>query len=72
MSLSTTSKCLLNASKSSDSTTSLGSLFQHLTTLVEKKFFLISKLKLPWHSLRPFNQVLSLVVQEKRSTPVST
>jgi len=33
MLLSTTSKCFLNASRDSDSKTSLGSLLQHLTTL---------------------------------------
>jgi len=33
MSLSETSKCFLNASSVSDSATSLGSPFQHLTTL---------------------------------------
>ena len=52
MSLSTTSKRFLNASKDGDSTTSLGSLFQCLTILSVKKFFLISNLNLPWCSLR--------------------
>lgn len=46
MPLSTTSKCFFNTSRDSDSTNSLGCLFQHLTTLLEKKFFLISKLYL--------------------------
>ncbi|KAK4824091.1 hypothetical protein QYF61_010602 [Mycteria americana] len=54
-----------------DSTTSLGSLFQCLTTLSVKKFFLISNLNLPWHNLRPFPLVLSLVTWEKRPTPTS-
>ncbi|KAK4825624.1 LOW QUALITY PROTEIN: hypothetical protein QYF61_001304 [Mycteria americana] len=36
MSLSTTSTCLLNTSRDGDSTTSLGSLFQCLTTLLSK------------------------------------
>ncbi|KAK4810503.1 hypothetical protein QYF61_004283 [Mycteria americana] len=54
-----------------DSTTSLGSLFQCLTTLSVKKFFLISNLNLPWHNLRPFPLILSLVTWEKRPTPTS-
>jgi len=37
----------LNTSRDGDSTTSLGSLFQCLTTLSVKKFFLISNLNLP-------------------------
>ena len=36
-------------------------LFQCLTTLSVKKFFLISNLKLPWHNLRLFPIVLSIV-----------
>ena len=47
MSLSATSKHLLNTSRDSDSTIAPGSQFQHLTTLLEKKFFQISKLNLP-------------------------
>ncbi|KAM7124178.1 COP9 signalosome complex subunit 5 isoform 2-T2 [Ciconia maguari] len=54
-----------------DSTTFLGSLFQCLTTLPVKKFFLISNLNLPWHNLRPFPLVLWLVTWEKRLTPTS-
>jgi len=57
MSRSTTSKWFLNTSRDGDSTTSLGSLFQCLTTLSVKKFFLISNLNLPWHSLRPYVHV---------------
>ena len=41
----------LNASKDGDSTTSLSSLFQCLTTLFLKKYFLISNLNLLWFSL---------------------
>ena len=37
----------LNTSRDSDSTTALGSLGQHLTTLSAKKFFLIPNLNLP-------------------------
>jgi len=58
MSLSTTSKQFVNTFRDSDSTTSLGSLFQCLTSLSEKKFFLISNLNLPWCNLRPFALVL--------------
>ncbi|KAK4831669.1 hypothetical protein QYF61_018636 [Mycteria americana] len=69
MSISTTSTPLLNTSRDGDSATSLGSLFQCLTTLSVKKFFLISSLNLPWCNLRPFPLVLSLVTWEKRPTP---
>ena len=48
MSLSTTSKWFLNTPRDGDSTTTLGSPFQCLTTLSIKKFFLISSLNLPW------------------------
>ena len=41
------SRHFLNTSRDGDSTTSLGSLFQCLTTLPVKKFFLISNLNLP-------------------------
>ena len=71
MSLSTTSKHLLNTSRDGDSTTSLGSLFQCLTTLSVKKCFLTSNLNLPWRNLRPFPLVLSPVTSEKRPTPPS-
>ena len=66
MSLSTTSTCLLNTSRDGDSTTSLGSLSNDLTTLSVKKFFLISNLNLPWCNLRPFPLVLLLVTWENR------
>ena len=59
MFLSTTSKRFLNTSRDGDSTTSLGILFQCLTTLSVKKFFLISNLNLPWLNLRPFHLILS-------------
>ncbi|KAK4829075.1 hypothetical protein QYF61_002019, partial [Mycteria americana] len=71
MSLSTTSTHLLNTSRDGDSTTSLGSLLQCLTTLSVKTFFLISNLNLPWHNLRPFPLVLWLVTWEKRPTLTS-
>jgi len=47
MSQSATSICFLNPSRDGDSTTALGSLFQCLTSLSLKKFFLISSLNLP-------------------------
>ena len=43
----------LNTSRDGESTASLGSLFQCLTTLSVKTFFLISSLNLPWRNLRP-------------------
>ena len=52
---STTSKCFLNTYMDGDSTTSLGISFWCMTTLSEKKFFLISNLNLPWCKLRPFS-----------------
>ena len=66
--LSTTSKWFLNTSRDGDSTTSLGSLFQCLTTLSANNFFLISNLNLPWCILKPFPLVLSPVTSEKRPT----
>jgi len=48
------SKLALNASRDGVSTTSMGNLFQHLTTLSEKKIFLISNLNLPNFKLKSF------------------
>ena len=53
MSWSATSTHFLITSRDGDSTTSLGSLFQCLTTLSVKKVFLISNPNLPWCNLRP-------------------
>ena len=47
MSLNTTSKRSLNTMRLGDSTTSLDSPFQCLTTLSEKYYFLTSSLNLP-------------------------
>lgn len=47
----------------------LGSFFQHSTSLQVKNLFLIPNLNLPWHNIRPFPQVLSLLSGEKRSVP---
>ena len=52
-------------------TTSLGSLFQGLTTLWVMKYFLMSSLNLPWCCFEPFPQNLSLDPREKRSAPLS-
>ncbi|KAK4807471.1 hypothetical protein QYF61_008239 [Mycteria americana] len=62
-------KSLPEIIRDGDSTTSLGSLFQCLTTLSVKKFFLMSNLNLPWRNWRPFPLILSLVTWEKRPTP---
>ena len=70
MSLSTTSKQFLNTSRDGDSTTSVWSLFQCLTTLFVKKCFLISNLNLSWHNLRPFPLVLSPVRRDQPLFPV--
>jgi len=70
MPLSTTSKWFLNTSRDGDSTTSLGSLFQCLTTLYVKKCFLISNLNLHWCNLRPFPLLLSPFSSEKSPTPL--
>ena len=72
MSLSTTSKRFLNTSRDGDSTTSLESLFQCLTTLSVKKFFLIFNLKLPWRNLRPFPLILSQWKETNPTLAVST
>ena len=44
---------VLKVSRDGASTTSLGSLFQCFMTLTLKDFFLISKLNLPYFSLKP-------------------
>ena len=48
----------LNTSRDGASTTSLGSPFQHLTTLLVKNFPLTSNLNLPSFNLKPFPLVL--------------
>ena len=55
-----TSSLALNASRDGASTTSLGNLFQCVTTLCVKNFLLISYLNLPCLSLKPFPLALSL------------
>ncbi|KAK4814468.1 hypothetical protein QYF61_018986 [Mycteria americana] len=53
------SNLTLNVSRDGASTTSLGNLFQCLTTLMVKNFFLKSSLNLPSLSLKPLLLVLS-------------
>lgn len=60
MELSATSSVFSNTSRNSDSTTSLGNPFQSSITPSVKKFFLISKLNLPWPNLR-----LSIAMEEQ-------
>ena len=64
MSLITTSTCVLNISGDGDSTTSLGRMFQCLTTLSQNKFILISNLNLSWCNFRPYPLFLPLVTWE--------
>ena len=61
----------LKTSREGDSTTSLGSLFQYLTSLSVKNFLLIPKLNLPCHNLRTFSLVLSIGAWEKKLIPSS-
>ena len=63
--------CFLSISRGSDSTTSLGSLFQCLTTLSEK-FFLMLNLNLPWRILRPFPLILSQLHGEEADPYLAT
>jgi len=55
----------LKTSWDNDSITSLGSWLQCITTLSEKKFFLITNLNLPWCNLRPFPPILSKKMEKK-------
>lgn len=45
--------CFLNISRNGGFTTSLGSVFHCLITLLMKKFFPVSNLTFPWQNLRP-------------------
>ena len=71
MSLNRTSKHSLNTSRVHDYSISLGNTFLCLTTVLEKWYFLLSSLNLPWQNLRPFPLILSLVTWAKRPTPSS-
>ena len=61
--LSATSPWFLSTSRDSDCTTIL---CQCSTILTEKKFYLISNLNLPWHSLKPLPLIL-LLLPDRRS-----
>ena len=65
-----TSSLALNASRDGASTTSLGNLFQRVTTLWVKNFFLISNLNLPCLSLKPFPLVLITIHPCKQLLPL--
>ncbi|EMP34023.1 Methylmalonyl-CoA mutase, partial [Chelonia mydas] len=65
------SSLTLKTSKEGDSTTSLGNAFQCFTTLLVKKFFLISNLNLPHCNLRPLLLVLSSSTTENSLEPSS-
>lgn len=52
-----------------DCKASLGSLFQHIAALVEKKCFLTSILNLPWHALRPFPLIFSQLPRRRGRPP---
>ena len=59
----------LNASREGAFTVSLGDLFQCLTTLTVKNFFLKSSLNLPSSSLKPFHLILLLHALLKSPSP---
>jgi len=65
------SKHFLNSDRLDAMTTSLGSLFQWLTTLSVKNLFQMSNLIFPWCSFTPFSHVLLLVTRERISAPPS-
>lgn len=69
MSLSATSTHLLNPSWNGDSLTSLGIVFQCLTTLAIKKSSLKSNPNSPFCSLRPFPLILSLFPRRSHQAP---
>ena len=64
-SLSTNYKHFLKSSRVSDSTTSLGSPFQCVSTPL--KLFLTSNLNLPWCNLRPFPLVLRYIEEQREA-----
>jgi len=63
------SNLALNTAREGAATASLGNLFQSLTTLTVKNFFLISHLNLPSFSSKPFPLVLSLQTLVKSRSP---
>lgn len=68
MSLRTTSKCFLDASRDGDSTTSPGSLFQLPTTLLEKKCLPVSNLNVPCPAATLHRCLSSTRSRSKRTT----
>ena len=58
-----------NTCRDGASTASLGNLFQCLSTLIGKNFFLISNLNPPSFSLKPLTLVLSLHYLTKSPSP---
>ena len=58
-----------NVSKDGAPTTSLGSLWQCLTTLTVKNLFLISSLNLPSSSLKPWSYLRNTVVIFQEENP---
>lgn len=58
---------LLNPFRNCDSTSSLGNLFECLTTLLVKVFFVIYNLNCPWHNLRSFPLVPLPVTWEQKN-----
>jgi len=63
------SNVALNTSREGAAITALGNLFQTLTSLTVKDFFLIFGLKIPSLSLKPLPLVLSLHALVKRPSP---
>lgn len=72
MSPRATSTHLLNISTDGDSTTSLGSLFQCLIPLSEKKYILISDLNLPCCNLRPTSRPITCYLAEETDPHFAT
>jgi len=73
MSQSATSTRFVSTSRDGDSTTSLGSLFQCLTTLSVKKFFLISHLDFPPEQLEAIAcRPIASYLGEETNTCLST
>jgi len=65
------SNLALNTAREGAATAPLGNLFQCLTTLMVKNFFLISNLNLPSFHLKLFPLVLSLHTLVKSPSPSS-
>lgn len=70
--LSVTPALFLNTSRDSNSTTSLGSLFQCLTTFLENKFFLISNLNSPGTHWGHFPLLHCCYLEEKANPHLAT